>query len=185
MPTAKSSLAYIESRREASFYCAIQFFAFQRPFGHLPGDLLLFFAGQEWWDDYYCEWQTIDKVGATGVTELGAPQGDVRCYGLRFRTCDYVPDCDQPEWAGIDVLHALKIGGLPCWLQGPMSTTGTFLCSLPFIQPRWDTPWPWTNQESALSADEAERISTLWLDMGMLYFFLEANNEVTMHFQSG
>jgi hypothetical protein len=190
MPHRPHGLSWPRSRQgeRLRFIAQFNFSRSKDLFRHLPGDLLLFFAGQEWYDDYYFEWQMASCTNVLQPTSTRHQLHDfVTCYGLRYRTCDYLSPHYHADIGGLAILHAMKIGGLPCWLQGPMKAPGDFLCSLPSIKPHSGVPWPWSNVEPPISEEEADAPANtlLWLDMGMLYFYLDENGEVTMLFQSG
>ena len=81
-----------------------------------PGDVMLFFAGEDWFDqDFTCEWYPSGIACLTSRAEIPqSPVEFVECYGARHRTFDLPNAADIfssfPGRHAIAVLEAMKIG---------------------------------------------------------------------------
>ena len=134
-----------------------------------------------------------------------------KCFGIRHRTVDYVnepqaapafakvlprdsyeffPDGRSFELAVVSLQHT-KIGGAPMWYQldDPEipAAPWRFLCSLAYIGPSFDSPYPWANWPTPLGLKEVNWAAgdqvLYWFDGSVLYFFINDQGEVAWHLQ--
>lgn len=182
--------------------------------GELPGDVLLMFVedvvaalGRPSY--FHFEWYPL------GLDELVAPAevpaaswAFLNCYGVRFRTIDYIDDAKAeppfrqllgeigPERPGfcnervmtLTRLLGMKIGGAPLWLEPDdpeiPRDAGRLLCTLADIVPRWDVSFPWLNHPTPLAIGEVTGSNWLyWRDGGCFYFFVDDFGRLSWHLQ--
>jgi hypothetical protein len=166
--------------------------------GELPGDVLAIFAHPTWtgmFDEHgyaergmVFEWLTLGLGEADLITPDDVPKVDSTWpispyYGAIHRTFDH-PDLgsdggdfgwDHPEWSGLGLLKATKIGGVPWWEQYDPGVPGRFLCALESIQPALDGPYPYLNVPEPIGPSVREQYpedDLMWGDLGRLYLQL-------------
>lgn len=170
-----------------TFLGQIRFAESQDLVGPTPGDVLLVFVDQEWFEEVTFEWQTLGHEDLVTAADVPVPPSweFVTCYGNRYRVRESVSD----------PLRGTKIGGEIPWLQGGLharsggaapNVPGRFLGTLGSIQAAANCPFPWINHEVALSYAHRERPSEMLnlCDMGMIYLFLQDDGTVLWDFET-
>ena len=194
-----------------TFLCQFRFAESQDIVPDLPGDLLLVFCTDEsdWFGELHFEWHSISAISEPLIEETPLPRWQFSTFfGQRYRTVDYFDDDVFFEsltevlqlgdldfsTAGLGILHATKIGGVPSvpledidWIEG------RYICSLGSIQavPQWR--YPFLNRKELLTLDnnhdgnyynDDDKTFTL-VDMGCLTCFLCEDGSINTYFSTG
>ena len=156
--------------------------------GPLPGDVLLLFGDEDDvlnndHDRLVFEWVQL------GIVDLVARE-EVPCTSWHIEPCfgDIHPTFDYPDEVStfsayhnpylIGIVEGTKIGGIPRWIQSPDAIPGRFLCAVGSIdpQPYAQRPFPFINVEQPVGSDDD--IYLVWGDVGSVYIFITADNQI-------
>jgi hypothetical protein len=125
-----------------------------------------------------------DLIPSENLPEVKGDWPIAPYFGSIHRTFDY-PDLgsdggdfgwDHPEWSGLGLIKATKIGGVPWWEQGDPHLPGRFLCTQESIQPAFGVPYPYLNVPEPIGSDFREQYppdDLSWGDAGRLYLHLD------------
>lgn len=194
--------------------------------GDLPGEILVIFVPHineepRLWIEKSFHFEWVNRTRAPLIDRL--PSGVKRFsrgewYGVIHRTCDY-PDVEsrKPTPAEreirstylLPIAMATKIGGLPNWIQQPLTwerdresslavvsfrRKGTipakFLCQVASVQAEPLVPFPWTNRPKPVGLwAKRNHISSptnalIFHDMGSIYIFMRPTGECFGVFES-
>ena len=193
--------------------------------GDLPGDVLLLFMRtrpgypftdgmvplvdpREDVDSLVFEWYPLGLENLVQPEDVpGPPLVFPTCFGVRYRTCDYldeessaqvvsrvVPENILPthEFYRDATLRAfcrypqMKIGGAPFWYERSREPRhGRFVASFSDVNLAVETPFPWTNRTEPLDLDEgiAHENLLLFHDGSCINYFLGDDGKIDWHAQ--
>jgi hypothetical protein len=156
--------------------------------GNLPGDVLLLFLPEDYWDEdelpFHTEWYDLGLKDLVSPEDVPEPPFPLQpCYGVRHRTADYPSALNLFEerynqpWS-VAILEGTKIGGAAWWIQGEEELEGEYLLTLGSLGVSAFQPWPWLNQEAPFDSWTGPEDLMQWGDAGTVYFSLDEDGEL-------
>lgn len=208
---AQNAWPHSESQKPYRFLAQFNFADSQDLVGDIPGEVLLLLTPdvEDWLqdaeDNLRYEWVSITEDDLVSHDDWNAIAGEDRTswYGVIHRTADY-PAAYEGEPSVYDrflsmnvrqpynlpVVDAVKIGGVPHWIQGEDSPGGRFLCQLTSVQATPEVRFPWVNVETPMSMKIRDTNSIYYddnslcfYDMGTLTVFLMKDGTLRTCFQ--
>jgi len=170
----------------------------------LPGNLLTILTEDEesWLNDdletMHCSWHSVDEdeelITPRQFPKFRHDYDYFDCYGVIHRTFDYpsaakkASKLDVGQSYNLAVLNAVKIGGVPGFIQGKEKIPGTFLAQIASIQPAAEVSFPWINRQKPYDLGSGKNgiygnQQTIG-DMGSLYFFMNKKGGIFATMQS-
>lgn len=166
--------------------------------GELPGDILLVFAkcDRSWFEELTFEWRSLTSESLITAEEIPFHKDAFTpTYGYRCRTMNY-PNAKPlfqgkyPQLAGYEIWREYC---LPCYQATQICRSPFFihsensgvsddvakalpLCVISSVQPAFDSPFPWVNQEEPIPLGHLRKTGKRHLmitDMGCLYIFMD------------